>query len=263
MRRGPTNVDRLANNIEQATRDWQNAMSRLWGPRWFGGFSRSLAPNPNIQRRWKANINAALARREALSERMRHMNKNALQTKYLNLDNRGIELNKRLSKISRNLDAIPRNNAARRIPLAREFKRLTQEHKNVSNDKARLKTAINIRKRVLARQMTPTRAAHVIKKKFKNVFYTPNNAGTGIRGRGYRMTMARTRGDNASHVGPREHITGVLRTKLNNLRRQTNRGAMVNIYNSMYNKWMEAGGVNGANVVNNAQKLMHRRGLVM
>ena len=109
----------------------------------------------------------------------------------------------------------------------------------------------------------PTRAAKVIQKKFKNMFYTPNNNSTGLRGRGYRMTMARVRGNNASQVGAREHITGLLRTKLNNLRRQTNRGAMVNIYNGMYNKWMAAGGTHGANILNSAQLLMHRRGLIM
>jgi hypothetical protein len=107
------------------------------------------------------------------------------------------------------------------------------------------------------------RAAKVIQKKFKNIFYTPNNNANGIRGRGYRMTMARVRGNNASKVGPRERLMGTLRTKLNNLRRQTNRGAMVNIYNSMYNKWMEGGGGNGANILNSAQLLMHRRGLIM
>jgi Zn-dependent protease with chaperone function len=109
----------------------------------------------------------------------------------------------------------------------------------------------------------PTRAAKVIQKKFKNMFYTPNNNSTGLRGRGYRMTMARVRGNNASRVGARERITGMLRTKLNNLRRQTNRGAMVNIYNGMYNKWMAAGGTHGANILNSAQLLMHRRGLIM
>lgn len=108
----------------------------------------------------------------------------------------------------------------------------------------------------------PTRAARVIQKRFKNVFYTPNNNGTGLRGRGYRMTMARMRGNNSTKVGPRERLIGTLRTKLNNLRSQDNRGAMVNIYNSMYNKWMEGGGVNGSNVMNNAQKIMFRAGLI-
>ena len=113
------------------------------------------------------------------------------------------------------------------------------------------------------RPRRPARAARVIQKRFKNVFYAPNNSGTGLRGRGYRMAMARVRGNNASQVGPRERLMSTLRSKLNNLRRQTNRGAMVNIYNSMYNKWMEGGGMNGANIVNNAQMLMHRRGLIM
>ena len=107
------------------------------------------------------------------------------------------------------------------------------------------------------------RAAKGIQKAFKNIYYTPNNNAVGLRGRGYRMAMARTRGNNASQVGQRERLMSTLRTKLNNLRRQTNRGAMVNIYNSMYNKWMEAGGAHGANALNNAQKIMHRRGLIM
>ena len=107
------------------------------------------------------------------------------------------------------------------------------------------------------------RAARTIQKKFKKAFYAPNNNGTGLHGRGYRMAMTRRRGGNASHVGPREHITRVLKAKLANLRSQTNRGAMVSIYNGMYRNWMAAGGIHGANVLNNAQRLMHRRGLGM
>lgn len=110
------------------------------------------------------------------------------------------------------------------------------------------------------------RAAKVIQKKFKNVFYTPNNNGMGLRGRGYRMAMARVRGNNSARVGPRERITGMLRTKLENLRhaRNTgNRGNMVNIYNSMSRKWEGSGGIHGANVMNNAQKIMFRAGLIM
>lgn len=109
------------------------------------------------------------------------------------------------------------------------------------------------------------RAAKVIQKKFKELFYTPNNNGVGIRGRGYRMAMARTRGNNASQVGPREHTIGVLRKKLENLRhaRDTgNRGNMVNIYNSMGNAWTRGGGMNGANLMNNAQRIMWRARLI-
>lgn len=108
------------------------------------------------------------------------------------------------------------------------------------------------------------RAAKVVQQKFKNMYYMPNNNGTGLRGRGYRKTMASLRGNNsASRMSPRESLTVVLKSKLNNLRRQTNRGAMVNIYNGMYNKWMAAGGMNGTNILKNAQMIMHRRGLIM
>ena len=112
------------------------------------------------------------------------------------------------------------------------------------------------------RPRRPVRAARVIQKVFKNMYYAPNNNGSGLRGRGYRTAMARVRGNNASQVGPREHITHILKTKLNNLRHQKNRGAMVNIYNGMYKKWTAAGGIYGANVMNNAQKIMFRAGLI-
>jgi hypothetical protein len=113
------------------------------------------------------------------------------------------------------------------------------------------------------RPRRPARAARVIQKKFKQVFYTPNNNGNGLRGRGYRMAMARRRGTNPANVGPRERLTRTLKAKLANLRRQTNRGAMVNIYNGMYNKWMNGGGVHGANIMNNAQRIMSRARLIM
>lgn len=112
----------------------------------------------------------------------------------------------------------------------------------------------------------PARAARVIQKKFKQSFYSPHNTGLGIRGRGYRMAMVRARGGKASEVGPREHITRKLRAKLANLRhaRATgNRGNMVNIYNSMTNAWERAGGIHGANVMNNAQKIMWRSHLIL
>ena len=115
------------------------------------------------------------------------------------------------------------------------------------------------------RPRRPARAARVIQKAFKNMYYSPNNNGSGLRGRGYRTAMARVRGNNASQVGPRERITGMLRAKLNNLRhaRNTgNRGNMVNIYNSMGRNWEGAGGIHGANVMNNAQKIMFRAGLI-
>jgi hypothetical protein len=131
----------------------------------------------------------------------------------------------------------------------------------------RLKKAINMRKKVLARPaMSPTRAARVIQTEFKKAFYVPNNTGVGLGGRGYRMSMARMRGNNASRVGPRERTMGMLRTKLENLRaarNADNRGKMVNIYSNMGNVWSRGGGIHGANVMNSAQKIMHRAGLIM
>ena len=51
--------------------------------------------------------------------------------------------------------------------------------------------------------------------------------------------------------------------RLRTARDSGNRGNMVNIYNSMGNNWMNAGGIHGANVMNNAQKIMFRAGLIM
>jgi hypothetical protein len=51
--------------------------------------------------------------------------------------------------------------------------------------------------------------------------------------------------------------------RLRTARDSGNRGNMVNIYNSMGTNWMNAGGIHGANVMNNAQKIMFRAGLIM
>ncbi len=109
------------------------------------------------------------------------------------------------------------------------------------------------------------RAAKVIQRKFRQAYYAPN-AGHGLRGRGYRKTMARLRGRQASPpASPRSRITATLRAKLANLRaaqNSGNRGNMVNIYNSMGRAWEAAGGIHGANVMNNAQRVMFRAGLI-
>jgi hypothetical protein len=136
-------------------------------------------------------------------------------------------------------------------------------HKRYKNMLARRLWALQAAQRNRPRR--PERAARVIQRKFKKVFYAPNNNGTGLHGRGYRMTMARVRGTNASQAGSRERITGVLRAKLVKLRHANNtgnRGNMMNIYNSMGRNWEGAGGIHGANVMNNAQKIMFRAGLI-
>jgi hypothetical protein len=91
----------------------------------------------------------------------------------------------------------------------------------------------------------PARAARLIQQKFR---------------------QARLRGRQASPPrSPRSRITATLRAKLNNLRaarNSGNRGNMVNIYNGMGRAWERAGGIHGANVMNNAQMIMHRARLI-
>lgn len=65
----------------------------------------------------------------------------------------------------------------------------------------------------------PVRAAKVIQKKFKNMYYMPNNNAIGLRGRGYRKTMARLGG----------------RANTENLNRNALRIARLN-YNARYNE---------------------------
>jgi len=111
----------------------------------------------------------------------------------------------------------------------------------------------------------PARAARLIQQKFRQAYYAPNS-GPGLRGRGYRKAMARLRGRQASPPrSPRSRITATLRAKLNNLRtarNSGNRGNMVNIYNGMGRAWERAGGIHGANVMHNAQMIMHRARLI-
>lgn len=79
----------------------------------------------------------------------------------------------------------------------------------------------------------------------------------------------RTRAARKIQSAYRAHRTGstvaALRAKLANLRhaRDTgNRGNMANIYRSMNNVWSRGGGMNGANLMNNAQNIMFRAGLI-
>lgn len=108
------------------------------------------------------------------------------------------------------------------------------------------------------------RAAKVIQKRFKHAYYAPSNEQGSARGRGYRRTIARVRGRKPA-ASPRRRITNTLRAKLENLRaarNSGNRGNMVNIYNGMGRAWNASGGTHGANVMNNAQRIMSRSGLI-
>ena len=109
------------------------------------------------------------------------------------------------------------------------------------------------------------RAAKVIQKKFKNIYYAPTTSPRPwIHGRGYRRAMARARGRTASPSrSPKTRAMNSLKAKFENLKTQRNRGAMVNLYNSMSRNWRASGrGLNGANIMNRAQKIMHRAGLI-
>lgn len=90
------------------------------------------------------------------------------------------------------------------------------------------------------------RAAKVIQRAFKNMYY--------------RKSIASARGRAAS---PSTRALISLKAKLANLKKMTNRGAMVNVYNSMGTNWAATGSsLNGATVMNNAQKIMYKAGLI-
>lgn len=177
MKRGATSVDRLTDNLNAAEKEWQNAYKRLWGPRALGGFAMAMTTNPNIRRNWQAAINRAAQRRENIKERLRAANKNALQVQYLKMNNRGFEIVQRLGNISRQLNTIPRNNASRRVPLALEYKALRREQNKLITNRDRLRKAINLRKKVLARKMTPQRAEQTVARSLRplmlKVLYGP------------------------------------------------------------------------------------------
>lgn len=108
------------------------------------------------------------------------------------------------------------------------------------------------------------RAAKVIQTRFKKMYYSPVNERGGARGRGYRRAVARVRGQTRT-ASPRRRVTNTLRAKLENLRaarNSGNRGNMVNIYNGMGRAWTAGGGIHGASVMNNAQRIMSRSGLI-
>jgi hypothetical protein len=74
----------------------------------------------------------------------------------------------------------------------------------------------------------------------------------------YRRLAAQTNVGNGISNRLRQQLA-----RLRNARDSGNRGNMVNIYNSMGRNWEEAGGIHGANVMNNAQKIMFRARLIM
>ena len=162
-----TNVNRLSNEINKAKKEWRNAYTRLWGPRALGGFARSMARTLQEKENWQKNINAAAKKITNLTAEIEKLNNTpSLQQEERKALKRGIEVTTELGSISKQLNAIPRNNAARRVPLARRYKNLKKEQTALTNYRTRLHKALDIRKRILARGPSSAKVASIVKRAF-------------------------------------------------------------------------------------------------
>ena len=92
----------------------------------------------------------------------------------------------------------------------------------------------------------PARAAKVIQKKFKNMYYMPNNNAIGLRGRGYRKTMARL-GGRANTENLNRNALRIARLNYN-ARNNEGQGRLVEARNLANNLRMQY----GENAANNA-----------
>ena len=92
----------------------------------------------------------------------------------------------------------------------------------------------------------PARAAKVIQKVFKNMYYAPNNNAIGLRGRGYRKTMAR-RGGRANTENLNRNALKIARLNYN-ARHNEGQGRLVEARNMANNLRMQY----GENAANNA-----------
>jgi len=178
-----TNVNRLSNEINKAKKEWRNAYTRLWGPRALGGFARSMARTLQEKENWQKNINAAAKKITNLTAEIEKLNNTpSLQQEERKALKRGIEVTTELGSISKQLNAIPRNNAARRVPLARRYKNLKKEQKELTNYRTRLHKALDIRKRILARGPSSAKVASIVKRAFtparNAVLYGPHGTRT-------------------------------------------------------------------------------------
>jgi len=99
------------------------------------------------------------------------------------------------------------------------------------------------------------RAAKVIQKAFKNMYYVPNNNATGLRGRGYRKTMARL-GGRANTENLNRNALKIARLNYNARRSNEGQGRLAqarNLANNLRTQY-------GVNAANNA--LRHARNAV-
>jgi hypothetical protein len=109
--------------------------------------------------------------------------------------------------------------------------------------------AANARGRRLARQAG---------RYWRNRTMRPPSGNGNAGGVTYRRLAAQTNVGNGISNRLRQQLA-----RLRVARDSGNRGNMVNIYNSMGRNWEEAGGIHGANIMNNAQKIMFRSRLIM
>ena len=93
----------------------------------------------------------------------------------------------------------------------------------------------------------PARAAKVIQKAFKNMYYAPNNNAIGLRGRGYRKTMARLSG-RANTENLNRNALRIARLNYNARRSNEGQGRLVEARNMANNLRMQY----GENAANNA-----------
>jgi hypothetical protein len=92
----------------------------------------------------------------------------------------------------------------------------------------------------------PARAAKVIQKAFKNMYYDPNNNAIGLRGRGYRKTMARL-GGRANTENMNRNALRIARLNYN-ARHNEGQGRLVEARNMANNLRIQY----GENAANNA-----------
>ena len=157
-------------------------------------------------------------------------------------------------------------------------------YENAYNDNyawlsVQLNTIANLRKKLGIRNPTslwreqaksrnvkhrPVRAAKVIQRAFRHLYYAPpspnNSPRPWIHGRGYRKAIARVRGRSVSPAkSPKSRKMDTLRAKLVILKSVKNRGAMMNVYNSMKKNWEATGSrPNGVNILKEARQLIQK-----
>lgn len=236
-------IERLSAEIERLREaDWTNNASH-YRRRGLENLRTQMQKNLN---KLSNEVNAAAAQ-----------GPNALQRRFgartLNSLDRGLRLAKAFSNADRALSAF-----LRRHPRYARRSASTYTLIHVIPEDARLQEARNQAEQNL-RAYVPTIttwAPRVVAaaRRAKARLYAPE----GVLGRRtIAAAMQRAATGNSITNTLREHLT-----KLRRARDSGNNANMRRIYNAMNRNWLAAGGMNGANVMNNAQQIMFRSGLI-